>query len=565
MKPVRKKKLVIKIIPYIFIAVPAGILSTYIHFINIHPVIVGLLAGSVAYLMSFVQVSKKYMRGKEYGTARWGTPKDIAPYMDENPDNNIILTETESLTMSSRPLPGKEEFARNKNVLVTGGSGSGKTRGFIIPNVMQCISSFPTSFVITDPKGEILRLTGSMLKRFGYKIKVVNTIDMSASMRYNPFAYVRKESDLLRLANILIENLGGKGKSSDPYWENAEKGLFLSLSGLIWTEAREDERNLAMLADIISMMTANEEGGDTKNAVDITFEQLESKNSNSFAVRQYKKFRLAPARTRNSILTQLAMRLAVYDIEETRELTAYDELDLEKLGTEKTALFVITSDTDDSYDFVPGVLYSQLFNLLCTKADTEHGGRLPVHVRFLLDEFANIGKIPNFEKLIATIRSREVSACVILQSKAQLKERYKESAATIIGNMDTEIFLGGKEPQTLKEVSEMLGKATIDIQTESRTKSQQNSSGENQNRMGRELMTIDELSRMKNTMCILQIRGAPPFYSRKYNLKTHKNYKYLGYNPKYIYDAKRHMSTRLKLSNTAKYTHVVYEVSEKGA
>ena len=561
----RKSKLAMKVIPYIIIAIIGGVLSIHIPLIDIHPVIAGLTVCVFAWLMSYAKGTKKYMRGKEYGTARWGTPKDIAPYMDENPDNNIILTGTESLTMNSRPLPGKEEFARNKNILVLGGSGSGKTRGFIIPNLMQCISKFLTSFVITDPKGEILRFTGSMLKRFGYKIKVVNTIDMSASMKYNPFAYVRKESDLLRLANILIENLGGKGKSSDPYWENAEKGLFLSLSGLIWTEAREDERNLAMLADIISMMPANEEGSDTKNAVDITFEQLEAKSPNHFAVRQYKKFKLAPGKTRNSILTQLAMRLSVYDIDETRELTAYDELDLEKLGTEKTALFVITSDTDDSYDFVPGVLYSQLFNLLCTKADTEHGGRLPVHVRFLLDEFANIGKIPNFEKLIATIRSREISACVILQSKAQLKERYKESAATIIGNMDTEIFLGGKETQTLKELNEMLGKATIDIQTESRTQSQQNSSGENQNRMGRELMTIDELSRMKNTMCILQIRGVPLFYSKKYNLKKHKNYKYLGYNPKYEYNAKRHMSTRLKLSDTAKYTHMVYEVSEEVA
>jgi len=562
----QRKKLAIKIIPYIVLGILGGIISPHIPFVDIHPVIGGLIVGLGAPFIMYAQglSGKKYMRGKEYGAARWGTRKDIKPYMDENPDNNIILTATESLTMNSRPE--KFEYGRNKNILVIGGSGSGKSWLFVRPNLMQCTSlDYPTSFVVTDPKGELLRDTGKMLLRKGYKIRVLNTVEIITSMKFNPLVYLRAEDDILRLTTILMENLGGLGKATDPFWETAEKLLLQALLGLVWTEAREDEKNMTLVCDIIGMMSASEEDEGHKNAVDITFEQLEARRPDHFAVRQYKKFKLAAGKTAKSILIQLAARLSVFDINAVRNLTEYDELDLTRLGKEKTALFVIVSDTNRSYDFIPGILYSQLFNLLCDIADIDHGGRLPVHVRMLLDEFYNIGRIPNFETLSGTIRSREISACVILQSKAQLKERYKEAADTVIGNMDTELFLGGKEQYTLEAASKMMGKETIDILTDSRTRSQQDSRGENYNRLGRDLMSIDELATLKNTHCILQIRGLPPFKSKKYDPKKHKFYKYIVDKPKNRYNAKRHMSTGLKLSDTAKYTHVVYEVSEKGA
>lgn len=563
--------------PYVIIGIAAAIVMPHVHqldafqfihpmlsAISLHPILDGFIFAAGVRLIVFARGldNKSFKPGKEYGSARWGGSGDIKAYQDTIPVNNIPLTTTESLTMNSRPTPLK--YARNKNMLIVGGSGSGKSYFVLGPSLMvQCMSSdYPISFVLTDPKGELLRDYGVMLQKHGYRVKVLNTVNLSESMKYNPFQYMRTESDLLRLADIFMENLGGKGKASDPFWETCEQMLFQALSGLIWTEARHDEQNLVLLSDIISMMGADEENSNAKNAVDLTFEQLEAKKPDHFAVRQYKKFKLAPGKTKNSVLIQLASRLSVFDITEVRDLFSYDELDLKSLGTSKTALFIVVSDTNKSYDFIPGILYSQLFNVLCDSADMEHGGRLPVHVRFLLDEFANIGKIPNFEKLSGTIRSREISATVVLQSKAQLKERYKESADTIIGNMDTELFLGGKEKYTLKELSEILGKETIDIQTDSRTKSQQDSRGENYNRLGRDLMTIDELSALDNTECILQIRGVPPFKSKKLNPKKYENYKYHGNNPKNRYNAKRHMSTYHKPRENAKYEVMAFEFSE---
>jgi len=428
-----------------------------------HPALVGLAAAVLLRCIIYVKGknAKKYRKNAEYGSARWGTARDIKPYVDPLPENNIILTVTESLTMNSRPKQVK--YARNKNVLVIGGSGSGKTRFFVTPNLMQCQSKdYPTSFVCTDPKGQLLTETGQLLERNGYRIKVLNTIDFSKSMRYNPLQYIRSEKDILKFVTALIANTQGDGKSSDPFWLKAETLLYQALIGYIIAECAPDECNMTSLVEMINTMQVNEFDDSFRNAVDLLFEVLEEREPEHFAVRQYKKYKLAAGKTAKSILISCGARLSPFDIGEVRELMQVDELDFASLGEEKTALFVIVSDTDDSLNFIPAIMYSQLFNLLCDKADNEHGGRLPVHVRFLLDEFANLGKIPKFEKLIATIRSREISACVILQTQSQLKSLYKDDMETIIGNMDCVLFLGGKEKSTLEEISKMLGKETID-------------------------------------------------------------------------------------------------------
>ncbi len=484
--------------------------------------------------------AKKYRRGIEFGSARWGSPEDIRPYVDPVFENNVLLTQTERLTMSSRPKEPK--YARNKNVVVIGGSGSGKTRFFIKPNLMQLHSSY----VLTDPKGQILVECGTLLERNGYAIKVLNTINFQKSMHYNPFAYIRSEKDILKLVNTLIVNTKGDGdKSGEDFWVKSERLLYSALIGYIYYEAPIEERNFTTLLEMINASEAREDDPEFQSPVDLMFAALEERDPEHFAVRQYKKFLLSAGKTRSSILISCGARLAPFDIKELRDLTEYDDLQLDTLGDRKTALFIIISDTDDTFNFVAAILYTQLFNLLCDKADDEYGGRLPVHVRCLLDEFANIGQIPRFEKLIATIRSREISASIVLQSQSQLKAIYRDSADTIIGNCDTTLFLGGKEQSTLKEISEVLGKETIDSFNTSENRGREVSHGLNYQKMGKELMSKDELAVMDGGKCILQLRGVRPFFSDKYDITKHPNYKYLSdFDKKNAFDVERYMKKR---------------------
>ena len=467
--------------------------------------------------------AKKFRQGVEYGSARWGNAKDIEPYMDSVFENNVLLTQTERLMMSGRPKQPK--YARNKNILVIGGSGSGKTRFFVKPNLMQMHSSY----VVTDPKGTVLVECGKMLKKGGYAIKVLNTINFAKSMHYNPFAYIRSEKDILKLVNTIIVNTKGEGQQSgEDFWVKAEKLYYTALIAYIWYEAPDEEQNFAMLIDLIDASEAREDDENFKNAVDLLFEELEAENSNHFAVRQYKKYKLAAGKTAKSILISCGARLAPFDIKELRDLMEYDELELDTIGEKKTALFVIISDTDATFNFVVSIMYSQLFNLLCDKADDVYNGRLPVHVRMLLDEFANIEQIPQFEKLIATIRSREISASIILQSKSQLKAIYKDNADTIEGNCDTTLFLGGKEKTTLKELAEVLGKETIDLYNTSDTRGTSQSYGLNYQKTGKELMSQDEIAVMDGGKCIMQLRGVRPFFSDKFDITKHKRYRELS-------------------------------------
>ena len=509
------------------------------HFTDISVGIVGVLAvKGILYLRS--KNAKKFRKGIEYGSARWGTPEDIKPYIDEDFYNNILLTNTERLTMNSRPKNPK--FARNKNVLVIGGSGSGKTRFFVKPNLMQ----MTTSYCVTDPKGTILVECGKMLQKGGYKIRSLNTINFKKSMHYNPFAYIRSEKDILKLVNVIIANTKGDGeKSGEDFWVKAERLLYCALIGYIYYEAPEEEKNFITLLDLINASEAREDDENYKSPVDMLFDRLAEREPEHFAVKQYVKFKQAAGKTLKSILISCGARLAPFDIKELRDLMEYDELELDTLGDEKTALFVIISDTDDTFNFVVAIMYSQLFNLLCDKADNEYGGRLPVHVRCLLDEFSNIGQIPKFEKLISTIRSREISACIILQAQSQLKAIYKDNADTIIGNCDTTLFLGGKEKSTLKELSETLGKETIDMYNTSETRSNQNSYGTNYQKLGKELMSQDELSVMDGGKCILQLRGVRPFLSDKYDITKHPRYKMLSdYDKRNAFDMEKYMKRR---------------------
>ena len=484
--------------------------------------------------------AKKYRKGIEYGSARWGTADDIKPYTDPVFENNIPLTQTERLTMNSRPKQPK--YARNKNILVIGGSGSGKTRFFVKPSLMQMHSSY----VVTDPKGTVLIECGKLLQRGGYQIKVLNTINFKKSMKYNPFAYLRSEKDILKLVNTIIANTKGDGeKSGEDFWVKAEKLYYTALIGYIWYEAPDEEKNFTTLLEMINASEAREDDEDFQNPVDLMFERLEEKDPEHFAVKQYRKYKLAAGKTAKSILISCGARLAPFDIKELRELMETDEMQLDTIGDRKTALFVIISDTDDTFNFVVSILYTQLFNLLCDKADDEYGGRLPVHVRCLLDEFANIGQIPKFEKLIATIRSREISASIILQSQSQLKAIYKDNADTIVGNCDTTLFLGGKEKTTLKEISEILGKETIDSFNTSETRGRELSHGLNYQKLGKQLMTEDEIAVMDGGKCILQLRGVRPFFSDKFDITKHPKYKYLSdADPKNAFDMEKHLRRR---------------------
>ena len=489
--------------------------------------------------------AKKYRKGVEYGSARWGTAEDIKPYIDPVFDNNIPLTQTERLTMNSRPKSPK--YARNKNILVIGGSGSGKTRFFVKPSLMQCTSKdFPTSYIVTDPKGTLILETGKMLQRFGYRIKALNTINFKKSMKYNPFAYLRSEKDILKLVNTIIANTKGDGeKSGEDFWVKSERLFYCALIGYIHYEAPEEEKNFTTLLDMINASEAREDDPEFQSPVDLMFERLEEKDPEHFAVRQYKKFLLSAGKTRSSILISCGARLAPFDIKELRELMETDEMELDTIGDRKTALFVIISDTDDTFNFVVSILYTQLFNLLCDKADDEYGGRLPVHVRCLLDEFANIGQIPKFEKLIATIRSREISASIILQSQSQLKAIYKDNADTIIGNCDTTLFLGGKEKTTLKEMSELLGKETIDLYNTSENRGREKTYGLNYQKLGKELMSQDEIAVMDGGKCILQVRGARPFFSDKFDITKHPRYKFLSdFDKKNEFDIEKYLKRR---------------------
>ncbi|HFK2740637.1 type IV secretory system conjugative DNA transfer family protein [Peptoniphilus harei] len=484
--------------------------------------------------------AKKFREGREYGSARWGNEKDIEPYIDKKFENNVLLTQTERLTMNNRPKNPK--YARNKNVMVIGGSGSGKTRFFVKPNLMQMHSSY----VVTDPKGTLVLECGKMLERNGYEIKILNTINFKKSMRYNPFAYLKSEKDILKLVQTIIANTKGEGeKSTEDFWVKAEKLYYTALIGYIWYEAPKEEQNFTTLLAMIDASEVREEDENFKNAVDYMFEALEKEKPNHFAVKQYKKYKLAAGKTAKSILISCGARLAPFDIQELRDLMKEDELELDTLGEKKTALFVIISDTDDTFNFVVSIMYSQLFNLLCDKADDEYGGRLPVHVRCLLDEFANIGLIPKFEKLIATIRSREISACIILQAQSQLKSIYKDNADTIVGNCDSTLFLGGKERTTLKELSESLGKETIDLYNTSETRSNQKSFGLNYQKTGKELMSQDEITVMDGGKCIYQLRGVRPFLSDKFDITKHKNYKLLeDYDKRNIFDIEKYLQRK---------------------
>ena len=537
----------------------------------------GLCGAAIVRLAVYVKGknAKRYRKDVEYGSARWGNKTDIAPFMDPKPENNIILTQTEGLMMSGRPK--NPAHARNKNVLVVGGSGSGKTRFFIKPNLMQLHSSY----VVTDPKGTVLIEVGKLLSRGmpkldkdgkpvkgkngktvyePYKIKVFNTINFSKSMHYNPFAYIHNEKDILKLVTVLIANTKGEGKSGDDFWVKAETLLYTALIGYIYYEAPTNEQNFSTLVEMINAMEVREDDESFKNAVDLLFDALEQKDPDHFALRQYKKYKLAAGKTAKSILISCGARLAPFDIKEVREITMYDELELDLVGDRKTALFFIISDTDATFNFLVSMAYTQLFNLLCERADDRYGGRLPVHVRCLIDEAANIGQIPNLEKLMATIRSREISACLVLQAQSQLKALYKDNMDTIIGNCDASLFLGGKEETTLKSWNSLLGKETIDMYNTSVTKGNQEAHGQNFQKLGKDLMSVDELAVMDGGKCLLQIRGVRPFLSRKYDITKHPNYKYLSdYAPKNAFDIEKFLSTRLPVSPGELYRN--YEVT----
>ena len=518
--------------------------------------LIGIFCGALVrvYVVTKGKNAKKYRKNIEYGSARWGKPADIEPYIDPNFENNVILTQTERLTMESRPKDPRT--ARNKNVLIVGGSGSGKTRFWLKPNLMQCHSSY----VITDPKGTVLLECGKLLQKKGYRIKVLNTINFAKSQHYNPFAYIHSEKDILKLVTTLISNTKGEGKSNDDFWQKAETLLYTALIGYIHYVAPPEEQNFAMLIDLISSMETREDVEDFQNPVDEMFERLEKDEPNHFAVRQYKKFKLAAGKTAKSILISCGARLAVFDIAELREVTDYDELQLDTLGDRKTALFLIMSDTDDSFNFLISMCYTQLFNLLCEKADDEYGGRLPVHVRCLIDEAANIGQIPRLEKLVATIRSREISACLVLQAQSQLKAIYKDHADTIIGNMDSLVFLGGKERGTLKEMAETLGRETIDTYNTGESRGREVSHSLNYQKLGKELMSVDELAVMDGGKCILQLRGVRPFLSEKYDITKHPNYRYLAdVDPRNTFNYEEFLSHALKLR--AKELYDTYEVT----
>ena len=525
---------------------------------SFHPIdlCVGVAAALLIRLIVYVKGknAKKFRKNLEYGSARWGKPEDIAPYVDPKFENNVILTQTERLMMSNRPKDPKT--ARNKNVLVVGGSGSGKTRFFIKPNLMQLHSSY----VVTDPKGSIAVECGKLMLRNGYKVKIFNSINFKKSHHYNPFAYIHSEKDILKLVTTLIANTKGDGKSGDDFWQKAETLLYTALIGYIHYEAPEEEQNFATLIEFINAMEVREDDETFENNVDLAFKELASREPNHFAVRQYKKYKLAAGKTAKSINISCGARLAPFDIQELREITMYDELELDTLGDRKTALFLIMSDTDSTFNFLISMIYSQLFNLLCEKADDVYGGRLPVHVRCLIDECANIGQIPNLEKLMATIRSREISACLVLQAQSQLKALYKDNADTIIGNCDSSIFLGGKEPGTLKELNQALGKETIDTFNTGESRGREVSHSLNYQKLGKDLATIDELAVLDGGKCILQLRGVRPFLSDKYDITRHPNYKYLSdANPRNAFDIEKYLSTRL-----VPKADEVYEVFDAG-
>ena len=539
--------------------------------------LIGIIGAAIIRLVVYVKSknAKKYRKNVEYGSARWGNKKDIAPYMSADSWDNIILTATEGLMMSGRPK--NPAHARNKNVLVVGGSGSGKTRFFIKPNLMQMHSSY----VVTDPKGTVLVECGKMLQRGvpkrdkdgnivrdkkgkivrePYKIRVFNTINFSKSMHFNPFAYIHSEKDILKIVTTLIANTKGEGKAGDDFWVKAETLLYTALIGYIYYEAPVEEQNFATLVEMLNAMEVREDDESFKNAVDLLFDALEKKDPDHFALRQYKKYKLAAGKTAKSILISCASRLAPFDIKEVREITMYDELDLDKLGDERTALFLIMSDTDGTFAFLISLIYSILFNRLCERADDVYGGRLPIHVRCLIDEAANIGQIPNLERLMATIRSREISACLVLQAQSQLKALYKDNADTIIGNCDCSLFLGGKEETTLKSWNSLLGKETIDLYNESVTKGNQESHGQNYQKLGKDLMSMDEIAVMDGGKCLLQIRGVRPFLSRKYDITKHPNYKYLSdYDPKNAFNIEDFLSTRFKPDKDEAYIN--YDIS----
>ena len=588
-KSMEPKKVILKVLPYVIFGYVANkftygyrvtpgdaalnklmdSLSSNVAFANPMPsfnpmdLLIGVAIGVGIRLVVYFKAknAKKFRHGEEYGSARWGTPKDIEPYMDkENFENNILLTSTERLQMNGRPSSPK--FARNKNVLIIGGSGSGKTRFFVKPNLMQMHSSY----VVTDPKGTVLLEVGKMLQNNKYRIKVLNTINFAKSCHYNPFAYIRSEKDILKLVNTIIVNTKGEGaQATEDFWVKAEKLYYTALIAYIWYEAPEEEQNFSMLIDLIDASEAREDDEEFKNAVDLLFEELAEKDPNHFAVRQYAKYKLAAGKTAKSILISCGARLAPFDIRELRELTSYDELELDTLGEQKTAMFVIISDTDATFNFLVSIMYTQLFNLLCDKADDVYGGRLPIHVRCLLDEFANIGQIPNFEKLIATIRSREISASIILQSKSQLKAIYKDNADTIEGNCDTTLFLGGKEKTTLKEMAEILGKETIDLYNTSDTRGTTQSYGMNFQKTGKELMSQDEIAVMDGGKCIMQVRGVRPFFSDKFDITKHKQYKYLSdYDSKNTFDIEKYLRSIKPGTMKVAANQVIDEVVDVG-
>ena len=582
-KPLNIKKFLLPNIPYVFIALFAtklgqawrlapgmdfsgkalhlmeGFATAFSSLVpSFHPIdlCVGVAAALLIRLIVYVKGknAKKFRKNLEYGSARWGKPEDIAPYVDPKFENNVILTQTERLMMSNRPKDPKT--ARNKNVLVVGGSGSGKTRFFIKPNLMQLHSSY----VVTDPKGSIAVECGKLMLRNGYKVKIFNSINFKKSHHYNPFAYIHSEKDILKLVTTLIANTKGDGKSGDDFWQKAETLLYTALIGYIHYEAPEEEQNFATLIEFINAMEVREDDETFENNVDLAFKELAQREPNHFAVRQYKKYKLAAGKTAKSINISCGARLAPFDIQELREITMYDELELDTLGDRKTALFLIMSDTDSTFNVLISMIYSQLFNLLCEKADDVYGGRLPVHVRCLIDECANIGQIPNLEKLMATIRSREISACLVLQAQSQLKALYKDNADTIIGNCDSSIFLGGKEPGTLKELNQALGKETIDTFNTGESRGREVSHSLNYQKLGKDLATIDELAVLDGGKCILQLRGVRPFLSDKYDITKHPNYKYLSdANPRNAFDIEKYLSTRLVLK-----ADEVYEVFDAG-
>ena len=583
-KPLNIKKFLLPNIPYVFIALFATKLGQAwrlapgtdfsgkaLHLMegfaaafqsalpSFHPIdlCVGVAAALLIRLIVYVKGknAKKFRKNLEYGSARWGKPEDIAPYVDPKFENNVILTQTERLMMSNRPKDPKT--ARNKNVLVVGGSGSGKTRFFIKPNLMQLHSSY----VVTDPKGSIAVECGKLMLRNGYKVKIFNSINFKKSHHYNPFAYIHSEKDILKLVTTLIANTKGDGKSGDDFWQKAETLLYTALIGYIHYEAPEEEQNFATLIEFINAMEVREDDETFENNVDLAFKELAQREPNHFAVRQYKKYKLAAGKTAKSINISCGARLAPFDIQELREITMYDELELDTLGDRKTALFLIMSDTDSTFNFLISMIYSQLFNLLCEKADDVYGGRLPVHVRCLIDECANIGQIPNLEKLMATIRSREISACLVLQAQSQLKALYKDNADTIIGNCDSSIFLGGKEPGTLKELNQALGKETIDTFNTGESRGREVSHSLNYQKLGKDLATIDELAVLDGGKCIFQLRGVRPFLSDKYDITRHPNYKYLSdANPRNAFDIEKYLSTRL-----VPKADEVYEVFDAGS